>query len=511
MPLPAFAKTLRGILVLLLLVAGWCAALWFLIAPDFSQWSMPRLALSHAGPPLLVWSGWRFWCRRRQQRKSAAAVRKEELAEQERLAARAAVQEQNAAEWQRLRYGCDCRALAVAQLATVAPDLDPVLLPENDACHVSLATADTMDIDAADGAGDPFDHLRPAVEEALLALYERCPAASVFPVYVVPPAQAVGEQVIALVRQIRSGFQAGASDLFLVGTPESETSGAVLFLPPRDSVADGVIGLFENSPELPGAVVLAFDSPLWQAQRSDDAMDAPAEDVSRGRARQMPGQGAFALLLTSPRLPQMLTGMPSHRRPHDPMTPYWERNAVASTVDCLSVLTDSALQHLAQCDPVARVHRTAQATFDPGAARQLELARGIEALIERAQVHAGLVEPAKPEKAGEQAAENTEEPSTDAVPGCGWLIHNAGNVASAGYRLASLGCALVRRGLDVDPIESATDVALHAGDLGQARGVAMLALTIARVADGPGGVLCAEFCDDGHLSLYFAMPTPAAA
>jgi hypothetical protein len=210
----------------------------------------------------------------------------------------------------------------------------------------------------------------------------------------------------------------------------------------------------------------------------------------------------------------MLAGMPSQRRPHDPMRPYWEKDAVgavASAVDCLSALADGALQHLALCDPVARIHRTAHATFDPAAARQLELARGIEALIERAQVHAGLVEPAKPAKAGEQAAETAEEPSKAAMPGCGWLIHNAGNVASAGYRLASLGCALVRRGLDVDPIESATDIVLHAGDLGQARGVAMLALTVARVADGPGGVLCAEFCDDGRLALFFAMPPQAAA
>lgn len=510
MPLPAFTKTLRGFVVLALLAAAWCAMLWFLIAPDFSEWSMPRLTLAHAGPPLLVWSGWRFWCRRRQQRKAAAAVRKEELAEQERLAARAAVQEQNAAEWQRLRYGCDCRALAVAQLATVAPDLDPLLLPENDACYVSVSAADAIDV--ADVTDDPLDHLRPAIGEALLALYERCPAASVFPVYVVPPAQAVGEQVVALVRQIRSGFQAGASGLFLAGTPAAEAGGAVLFLPPRDSVADGVIGLFENSPELPGAVVLAFDSPLWQAQRSDDAMEAPADDGLSGRTRQLPGQGAFALLLTSSRLPQMLAGMPRHRQPHDPMTPYWEKDATtAAAADCLSILADTALQGLLECAPVARIHRTAQATFDPGAARQLELARGIEALIERAQVHAGLVEPVIPEKTGDQAAEDTERLADAAAPGCGWLIHNAGNVASAGYRLASLGCALVRRGLDIDPIETATDIALHTGDLGQARGVAMLALTVARVADGPGGALCAEFCDDGRLALFFAMPPQAAA
>lgn len=506
MPLPAFAKVLRCFAVLALLAAAWCALLWFLIAPDFSQWSMPQLALVHASPPLVVWSGWRFWCWRWQQRKAATAVRKEALAEQERLAARAAEQEQNAAEWQRLRYGCDCRALAVAQLAIVAPDLDPLLLSENDACHVTLAAADAIDV-----ADDPLDHLRPAMEEALLALYERCPAASVLPVYVVPPAQVVGEQVVALVRHVRSGFQAGAGDLFLAGTPASAAGGAVLFLPPHDSVADGVIALFENSPELPGAVVLAFDSPLWQAQRSDDAMEVPADDGSSGRTRQLPGQGVFALLLTSSRLPQMLAGMPRHRQPHGTMTPYWEKDAAtASAADYLSVLADGALQSLLEYTPVAHIHRTAQATFDPGAVRQLELARAIEALIERAQVHAGLIEPAASEMAGEQAVERTEKQSNAAVPGCGWLIHNAGNVANAGYRLASLGCALVRRGLDVDPIESATDIALHVGDLGQVRGVAMLALTLARVADGAGGALCAEFCDDGRLALFFAMPPQAA-
>lgn len=507
MPLPAFTKVLRGFVVLALLAAAWCALLWFLIAPEFSQWSMPQLTLAHAGPPLVAWSGWRFWCRRRQQRKAAAAVRKEVLAEQERLAARASKQEQYATERQRLRYSCDCRALAVAQLAVVTPDLDPLLLPENDACYVSLAAADAIDV-----ADDPLDHLRPAVEEALSALYERCPAASVLPVYVVPPAQAVGEQVVALVRHVRSGFHVGAGDLFLAGTPPPAPACAVLFLPPRDSVADGVIALFENSPELPGAVVLAFDSPLWQAQRSDEAMEAPTDDGSSGQTRLLPGQGAFALLLTSSRLPQMLAGMPRHRQPHDPMTPYWEKDvATASAADCLSVLADGALQSLLECTPVARIHRTAQATFDPGAARQLELARGIEALIERAQVHAGLIEPAALETAGEQAVERTEEPSNVAVPGCGWLIHNAGNVTNAGYRLASLGCALFRRGLDIDPIETATDIARYAGDLGQARGVAMMALTLAQVANGSGGALCAEFCDDGRLALFFAMPPQVAA
>ena len=36
-------KALRGVLVLVLLVAAWCAVLWWLIAPDFAALSLPEL------------------------------------------------------------------------------------------------------------------------------------------------------------------------------------------------------------------------------------------------------------------------------------------------------------------------------------------------------------------------------------------------------------------------------------------------------------------------------------
>ena len=74
--------------------------------------------------------------------------------------------------------------------------------------------------------------------------------------------------------------------------------------------------------------------------------------------------------------------------------------------------------------------------------------------------------------------------------------------------------ALFRRGLEIDPIEAATNVTTDAGDLGQARSVAMLAVTIAQAASGAGSALCAEFGEFGgndRLALFFAIAPKGSA
>jgi len=50
-----------------------------------------------------------------------------------------------------------------------------------------------------------------------------------------------------------------------------------------------------------------------------------------------------------------------------------------------------------------------------------------------------------------------------------------------------------------------------AGDLGQARSVAMLAMTVAQAASGEGAALCAEFFAGSDLSLFFATAPKCAA
>lgn len=503
MPFPAFIRTARALLALAVLVAGWIAALWFLIAPDFSGWSLPQLAVAHAGPPLLVWGGWCLWRRRRQQRKAAHAVRKEELAAQVRRAALEAARIEHAAEQRRLQFGCDCRAVAMTQVLTTTVMDDP-LLPESEAIHVSTVALDELnETSNIDELGDVLKHLHAGINEALSTLYAQCAAAAHFSVYVAPPADLGGEAVISAVRQIRSRFVA-----------DTGASEPVLFLPLRDSAAESLIGLFDANPELPGAVVLAFDSPWWRAQRlAESAWQGNEDESAPGDPRRWlgaPGQGIFALFVTHPELDNMLANLTRQHNPLDPMTPYWEKIVGAASIPlALANLSDLAHDQLRRQKPMARIHRPAVTTFEVAQSEHFGLmsrqaaAQGIEALIERAQIHAAQIDLSLELPPGDEPS-RSEDGTPSPATRCDWLVHNVGGVDCGGPRLASLGVALVKRGLDLDPIAAATNVTVNVGDLGQARGVGMLALAVGRAVAGEGAALCAEFVGSDRLSLYFA-------
>lgn len=493
---------IRAFLVLVSIVLGWLAALWFLIAPDFSQWTLPQLAALHVAPPVVSWGTWMLW--RRHRNKNAERIEAERAASEEsaRQAKREAARAQHETEIRHRTLACDCRALALVQLSVKG---DEVVVPE--AQGIAFSSVDVVDDDDVDATQAILDFLRPGIEEALAAIYAACPAALSFPVYVAPPADAVGEEVFGCVREIRARI---ADDFG--GPARSPTEmGRILFLPSGTSVPDTLIGLFESDPELPGAVVLAFDSPLWvERLRHEAGIDS--DDAVLRQQRQwlgQPGQGIVALFLTPTRLTEMLQAAPGFRGQYDAMTPYWEKTPAAASGTLLAALSEAERESLQQTPVLARIHRAAAVQFDGKPPRSMELTRTIEALIERAQVNARLVE-----LPFESASESSGEVSSEVVPSCTWLIHNAGGVDCSGTRLAALGVALLNRGMDVDPISEASNLVVRIGDLGAARGVALLAMAIARGADTQGAALCAEFTGDsgttnqtagGSLSVSFTV------
>ena len=497
-------KALRGALVLILLVVAWCAVLWWLISPDFDALSLSELGAVHVGPPLLAWGGGRFWLGHQRQRWAADAARAEEQVEQDRKDALEAERQARAAETEKLHFGCDCRAVAIVFPAStgIAPE---VAIPEKDAIHFSVSSP-------ADSALEVslLDHLRPGIEEALGALYGRCPAALAFPIYLTPPSDVKGEHVIALVQQQRSRFIAGATEHFSHGARVREGGCMVRFLPTADSAADSAIGVLETNSELPGMVLLAFDSQWWR-----DQLDVQEKEASIGDEQAQPAQGVFALVLTHPRL---VHGLPSRSRNQDsygPMAPYWEKGSVnVAAPTWFDNLTDAALDALSGFDTVVRIHRGVSSVTNVGNARRLELARDLEALIAQAQINSAQIDllPSASEESEQQAdssTKSTREPKEHAA--CGWLVHNSGTFSQGGHRLASLGAALVKRGLDLDVIDGATNTCAALGDLGQARQVAMLALTSAHAAARQCPVLCVEFNSDNRLSAFFVAPQKGLA
>lgn len=489
---------IRGALVLVFSGLAWCAALWLLIAPEFSRWSPPELIGAHALPPLLVWSGWLLVRRRRAAKEAVAAAERERLAETERQAAQEAARQAQEEERQRQQYGCDCRAVAMAQVGLTA-GTPPGLGLE----AVNVMISESRE-EAEPSAGDSIlDYLDVGIREALGGIYASCPAAVHFPVYVLPPSEVAGEEVFQRLRGIRGVLLA---ELGLSGGTVQE-NGPVYFLPGADSIANSVISLFETAPDLPGAVVLAFDSPRLRISRLEDyGDDADPRRQERERWIGKPSQGIFALLLTNRELESMLAALEGRAvGEYDALTPYWEKDALpGGNQALLARMSPQEREVLAAAPVLGRIHRAVFAQLERQRNRCMEMVRALLPLLERARINAGLVASA-PNDNGEADGE------ADGTNECGWLVHNAGGVDCSGNRVASLGVALIRQGIDLDPIDAGTNVVVQIGDLGHAHSAGMLALTVAKAAANGAAALCAEYSGDEGLALYFAAPVGAAA
>lgn len=479
--------------MLSLFSATWLATLWLLLAPAFVAWSIPQLVVLHLAPPLALWGSWLVWRRRLRERAALALAEREATAEAERQAKLDEARARHERELQHLHFACDCRAVAMTDLVLAGHD-EP-LVPEGPGiCCATLAQT----------TNDPVEsslpiQLKAGIDTALRAIYGDCPAAVKFPIYLLPPPDTLADELIACVRDSRLQW------LIEIGLAQGDSfeAGGIVFLPSCDSAVESVIGLFESTPELPGALVLSFDSPWWRSRLADGKADFEQRHEARRKWLGQPGQGVFAVFVTHRDLPERLAAEVPHDTGYDAMTPYWERrNSLAGGGSFLASLTPSECADLRQALPLARIHRAAKLDLSSRQSYNMAFTREIQRSLERAQIQAALVDfPFDPVL---EAGTVPEPAPSDPARACTWLVHNAGDVDCAGSRLAALGVALYGRDIDLDPIAAATNVTVRAGDLGVARGMAMLAMAVARAATGGGHCLCAEFSDEVQLSLYFA-------
>lgn len=477
------------------LVAAWWAALWFLIAPGFAGWNPAALIGSHALPPLGLWAGWLAFRRHRQDKAAAAEAARQEAAAAEQAATLAEARRQHEAQLLHRQFGCDCRGLAMLQLrqpnasdtaADPVPGVASTLIDE-----LPPAPSDES-IQAALGEG---------LHEVVLDLYASCPAAARLPHYIVPPTNSVGEEVLALVRNTLTQV---AGELRLAAATRPAT---VLYLPGGDSAANRVVGLFESAPDLPGVVVLAFDSPQLATPVDDfDFDELSPEQKERRKWQGQPGHGVFALLLTSPGMPELLAQHHAGAAGDDgdSMTPYWQKNFDRAAAGRLLTLTPDESDALLAAPVLGRIHRAVAVHLDDKQrSGGRALSRIVAASIGNAAINAALKD---------WPFESTAA-DADAAPAelaCGWLLHNCGAVDCGGTRLAALSVGLIDAGSELDPIDAATNLVVDAGDLGEARSLGLLAMTVARVAASGQPALAVEFAGPAELSLGFVATAPEA-
>lgn len=445
---------LKGLILIVVLSAAWVAALWFGVSPDFAQWSLPQLAAVHALPPLFSFGAWFGWRRWRVGRAEARMLSAELDAETERLSGIEAARRQATTEERNRRFGCDCRAVAMAQVLAVE-DEAPLAVGDG---AVHFSTFDPSQAEIEEGTS-LLAHLRSGIHEALEAIYQFSPVATALPVYVIAPRQVQAGEFVAAVRSVQAALAADQQT-----RPESAPQpGRVMQLADERGALETLIGMFEQSPGL-SMVLLGSDSPWLHFRSSGEQVDAAGE---------RPGQGVFALLLT-------------------------HANLERRESDLQSEMNDALLS----LPVLARLHRPARSEAAAGRKRATEMARTIGGLIAGAKRNAGF-------SAEEPAGDASERVSTGSQGGgeCGWVVHNSGTPSGCGVRMAGIGVALSDHGIELDPFDEATNLSTAAGDLGDAHGVGMLALSVTKAAATQRAVLCVDFCRDDALSLFFARPS----
>lgn len=463
----------------------------------------------HAFPPLLAWVLWIVWRRRVRYKKAIETQRSEESAQADRTAARDAAKKKHEEELRQRRFACDCRALAIVHLGA---DANPPLI-EEDIPNVDIQTRNP-DYSQDDTGVSIMDKLAPAITEALTRLYTACGAGVAFPVFVVPPSEVSGEEVLTQIRTIHTEIV----DALQPDIKPGAESLSIRFLPSGDCASNSVISLFEITPDLPGAVILAFDSPHSRAAADQDFLDDEFDPVQLKRQQHIgkPSEAVIALLLTNPELPAMLTaisGVAGETDEQDSMTPFWEKAMLPEGNLATLVRASTALRDdLAQLPVLGRVHRAVFRQSSQSRTGVLDMTRLVQGVLERAQVNAGLIDPPFVfDVAPQDPADETAEKS--AAMRCSRIVHNAGGVDVAGKRLAALGSALYYFDIDLNPVDiaTATNVVTCIGDIGRAVSVGQLALGLAHAAQQAGPVLCAEFSEGDGIAVSFVMPLTAPA
>ena len=429
-----------NILRILLIFILWWAALWFVLPADWLQTGPLSLVALHVVPPLLVSAAWSLFKRARvwhATRAEKAAADKEAAHQQ---------------ELDRNRAHVECCGIGMA--LSKSPDWMDEYAPQ-----CVLIKENNLDIRKAGREAA----LIASLEQVFLAAFGQCEATVWLPV------RLAHEGIPA--DWIETAWKQAAESCGIVQRPASPDC---QLLPGTGSVTERVIDLFENAPTFPAVLVLSLDSPLAGAPE-------PTRDA---------GHAVLALLLSRPGLAALDIGpidFDGSEAEDDPYTPYWERNFGhdTSALPWRIIPPSLRLDFLSRCTSVATLHRPAHVT-EPASGRTLK--RQIRDVILESCVRAGLRDASFKEEFDPDDETNVLE--------IGWLVHDSSDIP----RFAALTSALADCGCELNPIGDASKLQDEFGNVGVAREVLMLAVSMIRAVQLNKPVLLAGF-GEGEIAL----------
>lgn len=452
------------------------ALLWFAVPVDWLQLSPTAVLSLHLLPPLLLTSAYQWW-QRVQQLRQVQAEQAEALAEQaEQAQAEQAARQQQQAVLASRREAVDCRWLRVL---THGSDNPPAWLDEPDVLpYWEASLPDERD-------GSLLDYLAPAAIEAWQALYVELPGAACLPLLLQASRQVNGMEYM---QQVRAWQQMAWQQAW---PGRTQPLADCRFLADGVAIPDQVLACLQQDPALPGVLVLAADAPALFAGEEDDSDSA----IWPVRAQGVPGAALVlaVLMRTDLPAPELLAAEPGGDA--DPYQPYWERPLAVTGQAVWGAVPEADQAAFARQALHVRLAQSARAALPQQGT--LPLTRTLQTLLDDALINGGVLDDCPPQQA--------DSPAAGSLPAPGWLVHNSGELAAGGVRLAAIASNLSRREIDLHPIDQASHTVRDWGDTGQAASLLQLAVTVLQGHRLQMPVLQVHF-DDEEVAVSVAYP-----
>ncbi len=456
-------------------VASW-GLLWFVVPVDWLQTSPTAVLIVHVLPPLLLTLGYYLWQRGKAAREALAASAQEERAEAERQQLREAARLQHQAALAARQAAVDCRWLWVCTHAGEA--LPDWFREMPDGVHWQTSSNDSEPL-----SSDLLDYLDTPVVEALATLYRELPGAACLPLLLQPVPQVSGIEYVQRVKAWQQ--QAWQQACPARSLPPVECR----FLSGGGGLADSIVSCLQHDPSLPGVVVLSADAPLLSATEDE------GDSVQQKRAQGEPGAALVlaVFLRTDLPVPAGMAWQPADEA--DLYQPYWERPAVLVGDAAWGAVPDVDQPAFLQQSLQVRLAQSSQAPLPSRG--MLQLTRALHPALDDALVNAGLLDYAfSPDEASPQQSRRHE---------VAWLVHNSGDRDRGGMRLAAIASNLSRQGMDIQPIDQASNTVREWGDTGSAASMLLLATAVVQVHRLQAPVVQAYFEAD-QVSVAVAYP-----
>lgn len=487
--------------VFLAALIAWSAILWLVLPLDIFKYSLASIVAMHVVVPAAIVSIWmltRRWYQFAQQAKASAAeisrndIRNAEKARQKHLFDEAL---------KNRRGGIDCRWVAIADVIFQG---DAAPLEDTDRTSTRFYAAQPQ------ASTQTLATIQPWPSNSLVELFDELfsavPAAITLPIAVCGPASRTISENEKLIRQAHKiALDRQHIDESLRVTP------AIVPLSPGDSdMFTTLHNVFSRHRDWPGLIAIAFDNRI--ADRSDDLEGFQKNGDALTDNEKWLGSASRAIslsVMTQTELSDVLLKLTEagEGSPIDALTPYWEREKIpVGMASLLMKWPKSWRENFSTILPIATIHRADFAELAERKSLSQHINAAQESFVEAA-INASLL---SLDFTFEGETDVRNEPPLNLIGDTGWLIHNAGNVSCCGERMATISSAMWQCGIELNPIDQATNAVMTVGDCGLASRHVQFALGVQRVATVKKSALCVEFSGP-ELSTYFVVPYRAAS